>query len=215
MGIAGYNNAGSNNSWVYYGLNSINQCWQSIIMPEEGDITSLSAYFGGANGSVNARLCLWDAGGNLLRQSGQFSQPGGSYAINGQSWATQGITSYHASKNQQLFVGFWRDAAGGHILSYNSNGGGSFAYKATGGGPTNTAGYSSSSGKFAAYLTYTPSTSGGGDGGGGTPPPQGGVKVWQAGNGWQKHPVKVWQGGNGWQWHPVREWNGSSWVRRA
>lgn len=208
MANVGITSTSGNNSWEEFFVNTNNQVFMSVVMPEDGNITDLHCYFGGASGSVSARLCLWNSAGTLQRQSGAFTQPGGSASINGQSLASQSISSYSATSGQQLFIGFWRDPASSHVVSFNSGAGGTYARKFAS-SPTNTGSASTQGGKPSFYLTYTPVSP--------PPPPTptGGINIWHGGSGWGKHPVKVWHGGSGWLSHPVKTWNGSSWVRRA
>lgn len=167
-----------------------------------GTITSVSMYFAAKTGTsaMNAQLLIYDAGGNVIGQTGTFSVAAGSGGIGGQSWYTANLTSpLTLAANTYIYAGFYRDPAKSHEMSAFS-GGNFLEVTDTGASPIQMFGYNVTSGTLGVYVTYTPASTGG-------------IKVYN-GSGWSKYKVKVWTGA-AWQWCPVRIWNGSAWQRFA
>ncbi len=202
MARAGNDNLGWNDSWNAYGINNNNQMAQLFDLPGGGGTaTSLSVYFAGDGVSVNANLGLWDANGNFLRGSDQFSCGSGSRSVNGQHWNTKDILEIDFQTGWQWYVGLFRDPAKWHVYSFDWSGGSHIAYHYDNIAHFYT--YVSLTGRMCAYLTYYT-----------TPPPSsGGIKTWN-GSSFVKHPVKVWSG-SAWVWRPVKTWDGSAWRRRG
>lgn len=149
-------NPGSFNSFSFSGLNNLNQVGTSLqSMPATGTIYSVSCFFGGDGSAVNARLVIWDSSGNILAQTATFSAPSGSRSSGGQSLQTQNLTSpLFLSSGSQVFLGFWRDPAGGAVWSFNTSSGAWNENTNTSGSPGPFTGLSSNGGQLQAFATY-------------------------------------------------------------
>lgn len=195
----GNDNTGILTTWEWTGVNTYNMVAARFTMPEQGDIYRLHCYFAGDGVSVNARLLLWNANGDLVRQSNQFVQPSGSRVVRGQSWADQDIDVIRLNQGEAFYVGFWRDPSKAHVISLQGSGG-TNRYEKTATSPTDIRGALNLAGQFCMFIDYNPVP----------PPPKGGIPVWDGGS-WTKRPLKVWDGVN-WQRRKALVWDGSSWV---
>ena len=148
---------GSWNSFQFSGLSTFNEIAAAATMPADGDISSISCFVGGDGGSVTARFCIWrSSDGVLLAQTGSFTLASGSRSSGGQSWVTQSLgTPLHVANGTGLYIGWWRDPAGGAVWSLLTPG--SFSKKTdTSGSPgTFSSPTSDASGQLGAYATYT------------------------------------------------------------
>jgi len=141
----------------FSGLNTQNQLGMAFTMPETGDITSISCFFGGDGSAVNAKLCVWDGSGTLLASTAQFSAASGSRSAGGQAWQTQSLGSaLRVTSGATIYVGFWRDPAGSSVWSTASSGTW-YDRNCTGGSVCAMTGLTShGSASIGAYATYTP-----------------------------------------------------------
>lgn len=147
---------GSWNSFAFTGLNTQGEEATLATMPEAGTVTSVSCFVGGDGSAVTARFVIWRASdGAILAQTGSFSLGSGSRSSGGQAWVTQSL-SLALAAGAQIYIGWWRDPAGGAVWSLltsgtyyrktdNSGSPGAFTSPTTDGG-----------GQLGAYATYTP-----------------------------------------------------------
>src|SRR5947209_8442866 len=92
-------------------------------MPELGDVSSISCYFGGNGATVSAKLAIWDSAGNLLAATSAFTAPSYPQSVGGQNWQTQSLASpLRLTAGQQVFIGWWRAPSGGAVWSYSGSG---------------------------------------------------------------------------------------------
>ena len=89
----------------WFGLNSVNQMAQALTLPAGGpwNIVTLGTWLGGYGENADYKLCLWSAGGTLLRSSSGGTV--GSAIVSAQ----QDITPYEVPGGTVVYVGFWRD----------------------------------------------------------------------------------------------------------
>lgn len=149
-------NPGSFNSFAFSGLNNLNQVGTSLqTMPAAGYVYSVSAFFGGDGAAVNARMVIWDSSGNILAQSATFSAPSGTRSSGGQSLLSANLTTpLLLVATTQVFIGFWRDPAGGAVWSFNTASGTWDENTNTSGSPGAFTGLTSNTGQLQAFATY-------------------------------------------------------------
>lgn len=161
--------AGNNLSRSNTGSN--NQVGFLITNVPAGVISYLDVYAEGVGAGARMVLCLWDASGNLLAQTAQFTTGVGSSALHGQSWQRAALTTpYRANATASYHVGFWRNAADQVAYSYLSSGGtvhpDILGSQANVGSPGTLATGTSSTAQLSAYLEWDPGNAYGSSAGG-------------------------------------------------
>jgi len=157
------------NWYEWNGVNTENEIAHDLAtMPAEGDITSISCYFGGDGATVQAKLCIWDAAtGLLLAATPAFTASAGSRAVGGQAWQTQDLSSpLHLPAGKQIYIGWWRAPSGSAVFSTNNTSGNNKHKTDTSGSPGSLSGALNDTGVIGAYATYTAA------------PPPSGSRVW-------------------------------------
>lgn len=162
MATAGRTVTTGNNFWQQ-NTGSDNQQGMLFTMPENGLITGASVYVSGNGGTITGQLCLWDASGNLLAQTGNITFSSGSTGINAQAWQTANFsTAYLATGGTNYIVGFWRASASTANFSWENSGGTIYPQVNSGvakvAAPSALHVASHSTGQLSAYVTYTPGT---------------------------------------------------------
>lgn len=149
---------GSWSAYEFTGLNTDNMIAQALAtMPELGDVTSISCFFGGDGATVAAKLAIWDSSGNLLAATPQFTAPSGSQSVGGQSWQTQSLSAaLRLTAGQQVFIGWWRAPSGGAVWSYLASGDHKHKTDTSGNVGTLSGNTDHAVGNIGAYATYTP-----------------------------------------------------------
>ncbi len=140
------------------GAGIFNEIGVKITMPESGTINTLNAYFAGDGASTRAALVLWDGAGDVLRQSATFTAAAGTRSVGGQDWHTKPITPYNASKNEVLWVGWWRHPSDSHVWSHHHSASAwTRRYDDTGSTSVTALLATDETGAVGAYVTYIPS----------------------------------------------------------
>lgn len=166
-----------------------------------GQVQSVSIYlasYHSLGSPTNHIFGLWDSSGNLLAQSATFQPALGDGTCAGCSWYTKPLTTPpNVAAGATLYIGWWRDPAGGTEFGHQTTGDNYYGNANTTIGPeTGLTTYTQAT--AGVYLTYV----------------QGGLKVEQAGA-FGKYKTKARVAG-AWQWSPVKHYvSGTGWIRRA
>ena len=160
MATAG-NTSKPTNTQEAWGLNSINQMAQAVTLPGGGPwlITTLHVWLGGWNSSPTTRLCLWDAAGNLLAQSGSFAATNhGALANGASSLHSAAISPVVVGGGVTVYVGFHRHSD--HPMQNGRYSSGAHLHDVAGDSPESLSGFSTDgAGGLGAFLEYTASNS--------------------------------------------------------
>ena len=149
-------------SQATFGLNTKNQQALLVTLPSGGPwkITRLGAWLAGYGDSASAKLCLWSAGGSLVRNGPTFTVAGAGFALGAAYNYEQGITDYIVNGGTSLYVGWSRNPADSSGHQFPLTGSGSHIDDTqTGTWPASFSGEVSAGGQIGAYLEYEKSNS--------------------------------------------------------
>lgn len=152
------------NTWEFTGVNLENQIAEIATVPVDCDVTSISCFLGGDGAAVSAKLCIWNASGNVLYATPVVTVASRPRTTSGQYWVTKAITPLHLLSGQNVYIGWWRAAAGGAVWSYDTTGG-SHLHQTALSAPAKFVGFTTHTpGRIGAFATYSvpvaPPTSG-------------------------------------------------------
>lgn len=131
------NTSGTPTNWAWSALNTYNQHAAAVTgIPANCAITYLKVFAAARSSTVYTRLCLWNPGGSMIRQTSTFTMAVGSESGGGQYWYTKTIDYYTFSAGGTLWVGLYRNPSGGHIFGTMTGSGDGFRKTNTSGFPS-------------------------------------------------------------------------------
>lgn len=109
---------------AYGGSSYPNQEAELLTMPSRGTIVTLGAWIGGWAATCRAKLALWDADGNLIGSSAQFTVANEGAAAEGHVslYEVDLATPVDLSNGADFYVGFARHPDDAHQVSTGGNG---------------------------------------------------------------------------------------------
>jgi hypothetical protein len=128
-----------------------------LTMPRAGTVTKVSVYMAGYGGTCSTRTGLWDASGNMLRESATFTATSETFSNgNDDHWDRSLSSGYAAASGQVLYAGFRRTSSSDGFFWSKDDGSGKTTKSGDGTAADATGwGTRDSDSKPNVYITYT------------------------------------------------------------
>jgi hypothetical protein len=123
--VATFGNTATPGTGFFFDTRSNTQYGSLVGTFPGGYITDINVYIAGDGGSTTVKYGIWGSGGTLLWSSAGHTIGGGSRAIHGQAWQTNGVSGsegpgLYLAAGSSLRFGIW--AASGVVWTYEGSG---------------------------------------------------------------------------------------------
>lgn len=138
----------------FFGLNSVNQMGMTLTLPAGGPwrIYRVGGWLAGSGSTALVTFCVWDAGGNLVRTSSQFTASNRAFGLGNNINYETDVTAYDVAGGTTVYVGFHRHSD--HATQNGRTASGSHTHQTVGDSPTTLSAASTDGGQIGFYLYY-------------------------------------------------------------